>query len=166
MLHEGWRGAMTPFLLAIALDCIYQLGRQCGLSALPLEVLFTATLLALVPYACAAGTVQSPRPAVSCRVLNRPQQLNQRTTNKLSHCGNRKEGCNSMSRAESKTQDWSIEACRNGDPQGRVFAGEGRAGPLRTHLSQDPGFELRLLDPEVKNNPWTRGRLLQIRQKH
>ena len=25
LLHEGWRGAMTPFLLAVALDCIYQL---------------------------------------------------------------------------------------------------------------------------------------------
>ena len=23
MLHEGWRGAMTPFLLAMALDCVY-----------------------------------------------------------------------------------------------------------------------------------------------
>ena len=25
LLHEGWRGAMTPFLLALVLDCIYQI---------------------------------------------------------------------------------------------------------------------------------------------
>jgi hypothetical protein len=25
LLHEGWRGAMTPFLLAIVLDRIYQI---------------------------------------------------------------------------------------------------------------------------------------------
>jgi hypothetical protein len=25
LLHDGWRGARTPFLVAIVLDCIYQL---------------------------------------------------------------------------------------------------------------------------------------------
>jgi hypothetical protein len=53
LLHEGWRGAMTPFLLAIALDCIYQL-MTVGF-VYPLELLFTATLLALVPYALLRG---------------------------------------------------------------------------------------------------------------
>jgi hypothetical protein len=53
LLHEGWRGAMTPFLLAIALDCIYQLMRVRFVY--PLELLFTATLLALVPYALLRG---------------------------------------------------------------------------------------------------------------
>ena len=52
-LHEGWRGAMTPFLLAIALDCLYQL--MTVRFVYPLELLFTATLLALVPYALLRG---------------------------------------------------------------------------------------------------------------
>jgi hypothetical protein len=53
LLHEGWRGAMTPFLLAIALDCIYQL--MTHRFVYPLELLFTATLLALAPYAFLRG---------------------------------------------------------------------------------------------------------------
>ena len=53
LLHEGWRGAMTPFLLAIALDCIYQL--ITVRFVYPLELLFTATLLALAPYAVLRG---------------------------------------------------------------------------------------------------------------
>jgi hypothetical protein len=53
LLHEGWRGAMTPFLLAIALDCIYQI--MTVQFVYPLELLFTATLLALVPYALLRG---------------------------------------------------------------------------------------------------------------
>ena len=44
---------MTPFLLAIALDCVYQL-MTVGF-VYPLELLFTATLLALVPYALLRG---------------------------------------------------------------------------------------------------------------
>ncbi len=53
MLHEGWRGAMTPFLLAIALDLVYQL--MTVRFVYPLELPFTATLLALVPYALLRG---------------------------------------------------------------------------------------------------------------
>ena len=53
LLHEGWRGAMTPFLVAIALDLIYQL--ITAKFVYPLELLFTATLLALVPYALLRG---------------------------------------------------------------------------------------------------------------
>ena len=53
LFHEGWRGAITPFLLAIALDCIYQL--MTVRLVYPLELLFTATLLALVPYALLRG---------------------------------------------------------------------------------------------------------------
>jgi hypothetical protein len=48
LLHEGWRGARTPFLVAIVLDCIYQLVTVQFIY--PLELLFTATLLALIPY--------------------------------------------------------------------------------------------------------------------
>ena len=53
LLHEGWRGAMTPFLLALALDCAYQI--MTIRFVYPLELLFTATLLALVPYALLRG---------------------------------------------------------------------------------------------------------------
>jgi hypothetical protein len=53
LLYEGWRGAMTPFLLAIALDCVYQL--MTPRFVYPMELLFTATLMALVPYALLRG---------------------------------------------------------------------------------------------------------------
>jgi len=53
LLHEGWWGAMTPFLLALALDCIDQI--MTIQFVYPLELLFTATLLALVPYALLRG---------------------------------------------------------------------------------------------------------------
>jgi hypothetical protein len=53
LLHDGWRGARTPFAIAIALDCIYQLITVRFIY--PLELLFTATLLALVPYALLRG---------------------------------------------------------------------------------------------------------------
>lgn len=53
LLHDGWRGAMTPFILAIVLDLVYQL--IIAKFVYPLELLFTATLLALVPYALLRG---------------------------------------------------------------------------------------------------------------
>jgi hypothetical protein len=53
LLHEGWRGAMTPFILASVLDLVYQL--IIANFVYPLELLFTATLLALVPYALLRG---------------------------------------------------------------------------------------------------------------
>ena len=53
LLHDGWRGARTPFLLAIVLDLVYQL--ITARFVYPLELLFTATLLALVPYALLRG---------------------------------------------------------------------------------------------------------------
>lgn len=53
LLHEGWRGARLPFFVAAVLDCIYQLITFHFLY--PLELLFTATLLALVPYPLLRG---------------------------------------------------------------------------------------------------------------
>ncbi|MCP6769419.1 hypothetical protein NL529_31690, partial [Klebsiella pneumoniae] len=53
LLHEGWQGARTPFLVAVVLDCIYQL--LTFRFIYPVELLFTATLLALVPYALLRG---------------------------------------------------------------------------------------------------------------
>ena len=53
LLREGWRGARTPFLVAVVLDCIYQI--ITVRFVYPLELLFTATLLALVPYLVLRG---------------------------------------------------------------------------------------------------------------
>lgn len=53
LLHEGWRGARTPFLIAIILDCIYQIKEVQFIY--PLELLFTAVLLAFVPYVLLRG---------------------------------------------------------------------------------------------------------------
>jgi hypothetical protein len=53
LLHEGWRGAHTPFFAAIVLDCVYQLITVQFIY--PFELLFTATLLALVPYGLLRG---------------------------------------------------------------------------------------------------------------
>jgi hypothetical protein len=53
LLHEGWRGARTPFLVAVVLDSVYQAITVHVIY--PLELLFTATLLALVPYALLRG---------------------------------------------------------------------------------------------------------------
>src|SRR3984957_11428794 len=78
LLHEGWRGAMTPFLLAIALDCIYQL--MTVRFVYPLELLFTATLLALVPYALLRGPFNRLArlflPAAQSAPAGRPAQNN------------------------------------------------------------------------------------------
>ncbi len=71
LLHEGWRGAMTPFVAAIALDCIYQL--MTVRFVYPLELLFSATLLALVPYALLRGPLNRLARLFS-RQLGRRQQ--------------------------------------------------------------------------------------------
>lgn len=47
LLHGGWRDMRTPFLVSAILDSIYQLITHRFI--FPLELLFTATLLALVP---------------------------------------------------------------------------------------------------------------------
>jgi hypothetical protein len=105
LLHEGWRGAMTPFLLAVALDCIYQL--MTVRFVYPLELLFTATLLALVPYALLRGPFNrlarlflpaAPAPPVEPTRGNHP-------FTEETHQGR----ATSMS-SESKTQDWSNQA--------------------------------------------------------
>ena len=82
LLHEGWRGAMTPFLLAIALDCIYQL--MTVRFVYPLELLFTATVLALVPYALLRGPFNRLA-RLFLPAARSPPQSNQPPTNKLIH---------------------------------------------------------------------------------
>jgi hypothetical protein len=48
LLHGGWKDMRTPLLIAATLDAIYQIIIHQFIY--PLELLFTATLLALVPY--------------------------------------------------------------------------------------------------------------------
>ena len=62
----------------------------------------------------------------------------------------------------AKQEDWTKLAAM-AIPKGDI-PGQGRAGALRTRLSQDPCL-LRLLDPR-KNNPRPRGSLLRLCQKH
>jgi hypothetical protein len=53
LLHGGWKDMRTPFLISATLDAIYQLVTHRFIY--PLELLFTATLLALVPYLILRG---------------------------------------------------------------------------------------------------------------
>jgi hypothetical protein len=55
LLHGGWKDMRTPFLVAATLDAIYQLIIHRFIY--PLELLFTATLLALVPYFVLRGPI-------------------------------------------------------------------------------------------------------------
>lgn len=54
-LHQGWHAVRNIFILAVAIDVVYQLIVLKGLR--PLESLFIATLLAIVPYALLRGPV-------------------------------------------------------------------------------------------------------------
>jgi hypothetical protein len=55
LLHEGWKDVGKVFILAIVLDTIYQLIVHRGVYVL--ELLITATLLAIVPYVLIRGPV-------------------------------------------------------------------------------------------------------------
>ena len=139
LLHEGWRGAMTPFLLAIALDCIYQL-MTVGF-VYPLELLFTATLLALVPYALFRGpfnrlarlflpAARGPRPNQPAATNSYTEETHQERTNSMSN--------------ESKTQDWSKPAAM-AIPKGGFFQDkveQGRYGPIFPKTPASYGFSI------------------------
>lgn len=53
LLHGGWKDIRTPFFVSATLDAIYQLVTHRFIY--PLELIFTATLLALVPYLILRG---------------------------------------------------------------------------------------------------------------
>ncbi len=55
LLHGGWRDMRTPFLVSAILDAIYQLITHGFI--FPLELPFTATLLALLPYLALRGPI-------------------------------------------------------------------------------------------------------------
>ncbi len=55
LLHTGWKGISKVFVLAFALDVVYQFVEWRGLK--PLQALMTAVLLAVIPYALLRGPV-------------------------------------------------------------------------------------------------------------
>jgi hypothetical protein len=55
MLHDGWKSVGKVFILAVALDAIYQVIVQRWIY--PVEALITAILLAFVPYLLVRGPV-------------------------------------------------------------------------------------------------------------
>jgi hypothetical protein len=55
LLRQGWKDVGTVFIVALILDSIYQVIVHSGIYTL--ELLLTATILALVPYAMLRGLV-------------------------------------------------------------------------------------------------------------
>ena len=55
MLWQAWKDVSTVFIVALILDSIYQVIAHAGIYAL--ELLLTATILALIPYAMTRGLV-------------------------------------------------------------------------------------------------------------
>jgi hypothetical protein len=55
LLTSGWKGIWKVFLLAFALDVVYQFMVWHGLK--PLQALMTAVVLAVIPYAVLRGPV-------------------------------------------------------------------------------------------------------------
>ena len=55
LLESGWKGIAKVFILAFALDVVYQFMEWHGLK--PLQALLTATILAVIPYAVLRGPV-------------------------------------------------------------------------------------------------------------
>ena len=55
LLRQGWKDVGTVFIVALILDSIYQVIVHSGIYTL--ELLITATILAIVPYAMIRGLV-------------------------------------------------------------------------------------------------------------
>ena len=55
LLESGWKGISKVFILAFALDVIYQFLEWHGLK--PLQALLTASVLAVLPYALLRGPI-------------------------------------------------------------------------------------------------------------
>src|SRR5215510_9080904 len=104
LLHEGWRGARTPFLVAIVLDCFYQL--VTVQFVYPLELLFTATLLALIPYILLRG----PFNRVARLLLPPPGAPPQTTARRVRFVGGNTNKEREAMSNDSKSQDWSKPA--------------------------------------------------------
>jgi len=63
LLRQGWSDVRNIFILAIVLDSIYQVLVHSGIYLL--ELLLTATILALVPYVIVLGLIAVTRHAVT-----------------------------------------------------------------------------------------------------
>jgi hypothetical protein len=55
LVHTGWKGISKVFVLAFALDVVYQFLEWHGLK--PLQALMTAVVLAVIPYAVLRGPI-------------------------------------------------------------------------------------------------------------
>jgi hypothetical protein len=55
LIESGWKGIAKVFILALALDVVYQFMEWRGLK--PLQALMTATIVAVIPYALLRGPV-------------------------------------------------------------------------------------------------------------
>jgi hypothetical protein len=55
LMRQGWKDVGKVFIVALVLDAIYQVIVHSGIY--PLELLLTATLLALVPYGIVRGPI-------------------------------------------------------------------------------------------------------------
>ena len=55
LLDSGWKGISKVFVLAFALDVVYQFVEWHGLK--PLQALLTATVLAVIPYVLLRGPI-------------------------------------------------------------------------------------------------------------
>lgn len=75
LLRDGWKGIARVFVLAYGLDIVYQLVALQRLG--PLQALFAAILLALVPYVLLRGPVNRLTPRgkddVRARTATRPR---------------------------------------------------------------------------------------------
>jgi hypothetical protein len=61
LVHNGWKSISKVFILAFALDVVYQFMVWRGLK--PLQALMTAIVLAVIPYALLRGPINRITPA-------------------------------------------------------------------------------------------------------
>jgi hypothetical protein len=73
LLHDGWKSIGKVFILAVALDCIYQIIVLRWIH--PLEAIVVALLLAIIPYLLVRGPVN--RIEAFRKARSRPSALGQ-----------------------------------------------------------------------------------------
>jgi hypothetical protein len=74
LLHDGWKSIRNVFVLALVLDCVYQIIVVRWIY--PFEALAVALVLAIIPYLLARGPVN--RIATAFKPLARPSAVEQR----------------------------------------------------------------------------------------
>ena len=132
---------MTPFLLALALDCIYQL--MTVRFVYPLELLFTATLLALVPYALLRGPFNRLA-RLFLPVARSPPAVEPAGDNKLIHLRKRNKEGSTQCRANSRHRTGRSPP-RWRSPREAIFKDkveQGRYGPIFPKTPACYGFSI------------------------